>query len=315
MIKINSNLKHFNAHHPVVAMGMFDGVHQGHLALLELLKQKARQMDGESVVLTFWPHPRIVLAQDSGELKLLTTLEEKTRFLAEAGIDHIVVLPFTKELAALTAEAFISQYLLDKIRMKHLIVGYNHRFGHDGIDKNQLQPLSEQYHFTYDIFGPTMVEGVKPSSTVIRKMITDGDVGEASILLGRHYSLKGRIVGGRKLGRKIGYPTANVEIDDPLKLVPHDGVYACRVHLLGRDYGGMINIGERPTIDGSSGQRSLEVHIFDFNSNVYSEEIIVEFIKRTRPEIKFPNLNSLKERLKKDEIEVRNILKETGTPG
>ena len=311
MVKIKSTLRQINIDNPVVAMGMFDGVHQGHLALLSLLKKKARQMGGESVVITFWPHPRIVLEQDSGELKLLTTLEEKTRFLGEAGIDHIVVLPFTKELAALNAESFISEYLLDDLGMKHLIVGYNHRFGHDGIDKTQLQALSEKYHFTYDIFGPTMVEGIKPSSTVIRKLVADGDVGEASRLLGRFYSLKGSIVGGRRLGRQIGYPTANVKIDDPLKLIPHDGVYACRVRLLGKEYGGMINIGERPTVDGRSGQRSLEVHIFDFDKDVYSEEIIVEFIKRTRPEIKFPDINSLKERLKEDEIEVRKILTES----
>jgi riboflavin kinase/FMN adenylyltransferase len=149
---------------------------------------------------------------------------------------------------------------------------------------------------------------MKPSSTAIRNFISDGDVWEASKLLGRYYGLQGRIVSGRRLGREIGFPTANIELDDPLKLIPHDGVYACRVHLLGESFGGMINVGGRPTIEGSAGHRSLEVHIFNFNKDVYSEEITVEFIKRTRPEIKFPNLDALKERLSIDEQEVKGIL-------
>lgn len=312
MVKLISNLKGFYANNPVVAMGMFDGVHQGHKALLTRLIEKAREFNGESVVLTFWPHPRLVLEQDPKELKLLSTIEEKTLLLSETGIDKIVVLPFTKELSLLPAEAFIRQYLLDKIGMRHLIVGYNHRFGHGGIDKSQLRALSEELHFSFDFFGPAVIDGVKPSSTIIRKMIGDGDVWEASKLLGRFYGLKGRIGRGRKLGRELGFPTANIEIGDTIKLIPHDGVYACRVHLLGKNYGGMINIGGRPTIDGPSGEKSLEVHIFDFAREVYAEEITVEFIKRTRPEIKFPNINALKERLKKDEVEVKEILKKAG---
>jgi len=312
MVKIKSSIDEFQGINPVVTMGMFDGVHKGHKALLSLLVKKARELEGESVVLTFWPHPRIVLEQDPGNLRLLTTLEEKTFILSDAGVDHIVILPFTKELSCLSAEEFIKQYLLEKIGMKHIVAGYNHRFGHGGITKTQLKELSERHHFSFDFFGPTLVEGVKPSSTTIRKLIADGDVWEASKLLGRFYSLKGRIVGGRRLGREIGYPTANIRIEDPLKLIPHDGVYACRVHLLGKYFGGMINIGGRPTVDGDSGPKSLEVHIFNFSREAYAEEITVEFIKRTRPEIRFPNLEALKEKLKKDEADVKMILKNSG---
>jgi riboflavin kinase/FMN adenylyltransferase len=312
MVKIKSNIDEFRAINPVVTMGMFDGVHKGHQALLSLLIKKAHELKGEAVVLTFWPHPRIVLEQDPGNLKLLTTLEEKTLLLSDAGVDHIIILPFTKELSFLSAEEFIQQYLLEKIGMKHLVAGYNHRFGHGGITKAQLKELSEKHCFGFDFFGPTLVEGVKPSSTIIRKLIADGDVWEASKLLGRFYSLKGRIVGGRRLGREIGYPTANIKMEDPLKLIPHDGVYACRVHLLGKYFGGMINIGGRPTVDGDSGTKSLEVHIFNFSREAYAEEITVEFIKRTRPEIKFPDIEALKEKLKKDEADVKLFLKNNG---
>jgi riboflavin kinase/FMN adenylyltransferase len=312
MVKIKSDIEGFHATRPVLTMGMFDGVHKGHLALLSLLVKKAKETGGESVVLTFWPHPRVVLGQDPQKLQLLTTLDEKTRLLSEAGIDHIIVLPFTREFANLTAPEFIKKYLVDKIGVNHLLVGYNHRFGHGGITQSELKQLAEQHQFEIDSFGPVTIAGVKPSSTAIRQYIVDGDVREASRLLGRFYSLKGQITGGKRIGRQLGFPTANIQMDDPLKLIPHDGVYACQVHLLGKSYGGMLNVGGRPTIEGENGERSLEVHIFDFHKDVYTEEITVEFIKRTRPEIKFPNLQALKERLRNDEAEVREVLQNAG---
>ncbi len=310
MVKIQSDIVDFQAFRPVVTMGMFDGVHKGHLALLSRVVEKARMIEGESVVLTFWPHPRLVLGQDSNELRLLTTLGEKTRLISEIGIDHILILPFSEKFAKLSAEEFIYDILVRKIGIEHLLVGYNHRFGHDGISSKKLEVLAGKYNFDLSFIGPFIVNEMKPSSTTIRQFIRDGDVWEASRLLGRFYGLKGRIVGGQRLGRQIGFPTANIDPDDPLKLIPHDGVYACRVHLLGRDYGGMINIGNRPTINDGSGNKSLEVHIFDFHFEVYSEEITVEFIKRTRPEIKFQNIEGLKSRLGQDEIDVRQILKD-----
>lgn len=312
MVKIKSDIEGFHATRPVLTMGMFDGVHKGHFALLASVIRKAKEIDGESVVLTFWPHPRVVLGHDPDKLQLLTTLEEKTRLLSEAGINQIIILPFTKEFSGLSAQNFIKKYLVQKIGIKHLVAGYNHRFGHGGISKPELQQLAEQNQFGLDIFGPVTIDGVKPSSTAIRQYISDGDIREASRFLGRFYSLKGRIVGGKRLGRQLGYPTANIRLDDSLKLVPHDGVYACKVHLLGKSYGGMLNVGSRPTIDGESSEKSMEVHIFDFQKEVYAEEISVEFIRRTRPEIKFPSLEALKERLRKDETEVRSVLKKEG---
>lgn len=311
-MKIKSNIEGFQARRPVLTMGMFDGVHKGHVSLLSQLVCKAREIGGESVVLTFWPHPRLVLGQDSDELRFLTTLEEKTKLISEIGVDHLVLLPFTRELANLSASDFIKNYLIDKVGIKYLLAGFNHRFGHDGISQDKLKALAGAHDFELEFFGPVNVSGMKPSSTTIRNFIGDGDVWEASKLLGRFYGLQGRIVSGRRLGRKIGFPTANIEVDDPLKLVPHDGVYACRVHLLGESFGGMINIGGRPTIEGVPEHRSLEVHIFDFNQDVYSEEITIEFIKRTRPEIRFPSLEALKERLSVDEQEVKGILNREG---
>jgi riboflavin kinase/FMN adenylyltransferase len=186
MVKIKSNIEGFQAVRPVLTMGMFDGVHKGHLALLSTLVEKAKNTGGESVVLTFWPHPRVVLGPDSQKLSLLTTLDEKTRLLSEAGIDHIIILPFTKEFASRTAPDFIKEYLVDKIGVNHLLVGFNHRFGHGGITQSELRQFAKQHRFEIDFFGPVTIDGVKPSSTAIRQFIGDGDVWEASRLLGRY---------------------------------------------------------------------------------------------------------------------------------
>ncbi len=293
-------------------MGMFDGVHRGHSALLKGLKALADACKGESVVLTFWPHPRLVLGHDAETLQILTTLEEKTHRISEAGIDHIVIVPFTKALSALSAEDFLREYLIRKLGLFHLVVGFNHRFGHKGTSFDELERLSVKYGFKLTQYKRVLVDGLKPSSTVIRNLISAGDVWEASRLLGHFYSLKGRITGGRQLGRKMGYPTANIRIEDPIKLIPRDGVYACRVRLLGRWFGGMINIGYRPTVETAGSNHSLEVHILDFNRDVYSEEILVEFIARTRDETQFPDIEALKQQLKRDEVEIREVLRKTG---
>ena len=308
MVKIQSNIENFRATWPVLTMGMFDGVHKGHQELLTRLVQAARDRGGESVVLTFWPHPRIVLGQDPGKLRFLTTLDEKTRLISEVGVDHILVLSFTRQVAELSAEAFIRNYLVGKMGIHQLLVGYNHRFGHGGISSESLHQLAAAHGFDLTFCEPVSVDGMKPSSTTIRQFIADGDVWEAARLLGRFYGVKGQIIGGQKLGRQIGFPTANVAPEDPKKLIPHDGVYACRVHLLGKTYGGMINVGQRPTVKNNTYQKTLEVHIFDFNREVYSEEIAVEFIKRTRPEIKFRGIDALKARLQKDAGEIKEIL-------
>ncbi len=307
-MKVHSNIEHFRAVNPVVTMGMFDGVHLGHSALLSGVRELAVNCNGESVVLTFWPHPRVVLGQDVDKLQFLTTLEEKTRLISEAGIHHMVILPFSKALSGLTAEDFIREYLVKKMGIAHLVVGFNHRFGHEGTSVGELKQFSEKYNFKLTQYRRVLIEGIKPSSTVIRNELIAGNVWNASRLLGHFYSLNGRVIGGRQLGRTMGFPTANIEIDDPIKLIPRGGVYACRVHLLGEWFGGMINIGYRPTVDSGSVNRSLEVHIFDFNKDVYSEEIVVEFIARTRAEKRFANLEALRQQLKVDEEEVRAVL-------
>jgi riboflavin kinase/FMN adenylyltransferase len=307
-MKVHSNIDNFRAVNPVVTMGMFDGVHLGHSALLAGLNELAEKSNGESVVLTFWPHPRVVLAQDVDKLQFLTTLEEKTRLISEAGIHHMVILPFTKELAGLSAEDFLREYLVKKMGLNHLLVGFNHRFGHRGTTFKELGQFSQKLGFKLTRFHQVLIDQAKPSSTAIRNLLKTGDVWTASRLLGHFYSLNGRVIGGKRLGRTMGFPTANIEVDDPIKLIPLGGVYACRVNLLGEWFGGMINIGYRPTVDSGRANKSLEVHIFDFNREVYSEKIMVEFIARTRGETRFPDLEALRQRLKRDEMEVRAVL-------
>jgi riboflavin kinase/FMN adenylyltransferase len=226
MVKIQSNINLTDAQRPVLTIGMFDGVHKGHAGLLSHLVQQAREINGESIVLTFWPHPRIVLGQEPDQLKFLTTLDEKTRLISEADVDYIIILPFTTQLAGLSAEMFIKNYLVKKIGIKHLLVGYNHRFGNGGTSPQQLKNIAAKYNFNLSSYDPVTVNGMKPSSTSIRQLISDGDVWDASHLLGRFYSVKGQIIGGRRLGRQIGFPTSNIVLVDSIKLVPHDGVYA-----------------------------------------------------------------------------------------
>jgi riboflavin kinase/FMN adenylyltransferase len=262
----------------------------------------------ESVVLTFWPHPRIVLGQDVEKLRLLTTLEEKTKIISETGIDHLIIVPFNKELACLTAEAFVEQILVQQLRTHHLVIGFNHRFGKGGTDFEKLIHLSGRLGFGLSQFRHIDVDGLYPSSTKIRDLLLEGKIPEANLLLGYTYTITGQVTGGMKMGRKLSYPTANLQLSEKAKLVPPDGVYACKVKVMGKEYGGMVNIGIRPTVNQQMDNRSIEVHILDFNQEIYSEEISIAFLTKTREEIKFANIEALKEQLKKDECEIRDLL-------
>ena len=289
---------------------MFDGLHAGHRALLQKVIGKAKAINGESVIVSFWPHPRIVLNKDVQKLRFLTTLEEKTRLFSETGIDHLVLIPFTKELADLTAREFIKKILIDKVKLKHLVIGYDHRFGKDRANSHEeYRKMAEEYGFTVSRIEAVKVNGQHISSSVIRNLIQGGKIEEANALLTYNYLLSGRVTGGMRMGRNIGYPTANIELQEPMKLIPPDGVYACIVNILGKRYGGMLNIGYRPTFNSVQKQRSVEVHILDFNRNVYSEEITVEFVRRVREEKKFAGVDKLIARLRIDEQNIRKILK------
>ena len=308
-MKIYSGLERFSANRPVVTIGMFDGIHSGHRELISYTIEKAREIKGESVVVTFWPHPRIVLKKDQDSLRFLTSLEEKTVLFSQLGIEHLVIIPFDETFSLLSAAQFTESILVKRIGIVHLVIGYNHRFGHDGYQKQiNYEELGNQFNFDVSVIGPVKIGEEKSSSTVIRNLLQEGNIVEANKLLGYSYQISGRVVGGQQLGRKIDFPTANVEVEETAKLIPLDGVYACKVNVLGKEYNGMLNIGYRPTISQHKDSRTIEVHLLDFKGNLYSEEIIIQFIDRVRDERKFNNMEELKKQLAKDEVNIRAIL-------
>ncbi len=306
-MKIHSSFDTLKAIRPVVTIGMFDGIHLGHRHLIGKLTGLAQACAGESVIITFWPHPRVVLNQDADSLRFITTIEEKTRMMSELHVDHLVLLPFTVQLARYTAAEFVDKILVHSVGIHHLLMGFNHRFGKDRSNNyNDYALLAHQYGFLISREDPVSVHGLQCSSSVIRDSLVNGDIATANLLLGYHYQLAGHVVGGNRLGRTLGYPTANVELGDESKLVPANGVYACRVHTEGRNYHGMLNIGKRPTIQSNASKSSIEVHILDFNHDIYSEIVVIEFVHRIRDEHKFASLDALKAQLSVDEKTVRD---------
>ena len=313
-MQIHPSIETYSGPPPVLTMGTFDGVHPGPLALLRELVRLAKALNTVSLVLTFWPHPRLVLGHDPEKLRLLNTLEEKTRILSETGVDHLVVLPFTTELAQLSASEFTTRILAEQLRTRHLLVGFNHRFGKDGVRSEELDALATRLGFGLSRYQAVEIDGQRPSSTRIRQLLLEGRIPEANALLGYAYSITGRVVGGQQLGRRLSYPTANLQVNERAKLLPPDGVYACRVRITGKTFGGMVNIGVKPTVNTQMDHRSVEVHILDFKEDIYSEEISLEFLHKTREEMKFEGLEALKTQLGKDETEIRKLLQKHGLP-
>jgi riboflavin kinase / FMN adenylyltransferase len=292
----------------VVTIGTFDGVHIGHREILQRLKEIALKNNGETVVVTFWPHPRLVLSPDDDSLKLLSTFEEKAEILLNLGIDHLVAIPFTKEFSNLTSEQFTRRVLLDKIGTKRLVIGYDHRFGKNREGSfEHLKANEKEYGFKVEEISKQEIDNIAVSSTKIRKALEIGDVKTANSYLGQHYSLSGKVVEGNRIGRKIGFPTANIEILEKFKLVPADGVYAVKVSLEDRAYQGMLNIGNRPTIGDD--KRSIECNIFNFSADIYNSKIKVELIERVRAELKFDSVEQLKQQLEMDQLLVKSFLK------
>jgi riboflavin kinase / FMN adenylyltransferase len=299
-MKIYNKLSDFQAKgNAVVTTGTFDGVHVGHQKIIHRLIEKAKEINGESVLLTFWPHPRLIISPNDDELKLLTTIDEKTEFLEKLGIDHFVVLPFTREFSELSSEKYIEEILLNGLGTKALVLGYDHRFGKNregGLD--YLQKHSERFKIEVEEISRQEVENITISSTKIRNAILSGDVKSATELLGRHYQFSGPVVKGRQLGRTIGFPTANVQVQKNYKLIPKNGVYATEVFLRNQKYLGIMNIGNRPTVDGLG--RTQEVHIFDFSDDIYGETIKVEILEFIREETKFENIGELVKQIELD---------------
>ncbi len=290
-----------------VTVGTFDGLHIGHQKIIERMKETARKNNGETVLVTFDPHPRLALYPDSQNLKFINTVERKFRLLDKFGIDNLIIIPFTKEFAKTSSDDFVKKYLVDKIGVKELIIGYDHHFGsnREGHFEN-LKALGNKYGFTVEEIKAQFIDGVAVSSTKIRNALMEGNIKKANKMLGYEYSITGIVVEGNKIGRTIGFPTANIDIEDKYKLIAAGGVYACKVKWNDKIYAGMGNIGTRPTI-GINGLVT-EVHIFDFDNDIYGDEITIYFIDRIRDEIKFANLDELKKQLEKDKEVVKKLL-------
>ncbi|TVR40404.1 MAG: bifunctional riboflavin kinase/FAD synthetase [Cryomorphaceae bacterium] len=295
--------------HAVVTPGTFDGVHLGHKTILNRLTEIAAKHKGQSVVLTFHPHPRIVLHGPDTNIRLLTTLEEKTDLLAEAGIDHFIIHPFTPEFSRTSVVHYVRDLLVSQIGMKHMVIGYDHHFGRnrEGSLEN-LQELAPLYDFDIEEIPAQDIDRVNVSSTKIRHALNEGDVERAARYLGYHYRLTASVVTGQQLGRQIGFPTANLELDNPWKMIPAHGVYAVEVTVNGTHHAGMLNIGMRPTIAGSDKTTTLEVHLLDFKGDLYGQQLGIGFVARLRNETRFNSMEQLKEQLIADRERVRETL-------
>lgn len=288
----------------VVTVGTFDGVHIGHQTIIK--KINANKKNKNSVLLTFYPHPRMVL-QDESNIKLLNTLEEKIILLNKAGLDCLVVEPFTKHFSRLTAFEFVKDILVNILNIKKLVIGYDHRFGknREG-DFEQLQEYSEIYDFKIKEITAQDIEMVTVSSTKIRKALQEGDIKTANNYLGYNYLLTGKVVRGQGLGNKWNYPTINIQIANPYKLIPKNGVYIVSAHLRDSKFYGIMNIGYRPTVNGKN--RTIEVHLLDFKADVYGDDIQVCIMQRLRDEQKFPSIDALIEQIKIDEQKARVVI-------
>ena len=302
---INNGYDSLNLSSPVVTLGIFDGVHRGHQSLIDHLVSRAKETGGESVVITFFPHPRLVLDQNSAELSLLTTMEEKILLLEKLKVDHLIIIEFNKQFSSISACDFIKDVLVKQIGTKHLVIGYNHHFGRRGEgDYNTIKQCTESMDFLVEQVQVFQNEEGTISSSSIRKALLQGLLDEANKWLGYPYSLSGTVIEGRHIGQSIGFPTANIKPLYQYKLIPCNGVYAVEVALGNIKYAGMLNIGTNPTVNSDMERRSIEVNILNFSGDIYGKEISVSFIKRLRDEIKFENVAQLTRQMELDKQQV-----------
>lgn len=293
----------------VITIGTFDGVHAGHRFIIQQLEQAANDGGGETVIITFDPHPREVLAPKPNNIRLLTTLSEKIALLERAGINHLVVVPFTKAFSEMPARSYLEDFLVARFKPHTIIIGYDHRFGHNregGLEL--LEAEQQQYGFKLIEIPQQVVHDLTVSSTKIRKSLQEGGISLANELLGYTYFLSGTIVHGDKMGRQLGYPTANLHLNDERKLIPAEGIYAVRAGLKGQAalLPAVMSIGFRPTFNGTD--LRLEVHIFDFNEDIYGQELTVYFVEYIRSNLKFDNVDALIVQMDKDSAQAKEIL-------
>lgn len=292
----------------VIATGFFDGVHIGHRFLVERLVAEARARGGQSMVVTFWPHPRTVLQDGARSLRLLSTLPEKKAMLESLGVDRVEVLDFTKEFCSLTAEQYLRDVVIGRFGGSAIVLGYDNRMGSDGLGTQGIAELAGSLGL--DVIRPDAMPsgGTVVSSTKIRRLLSGGEISEATDMLGYRYRLHGVVVEGNRIGRTLGFPTANMQLYEPLKLVPGRGVYLVGVETLGRRYMGMCNIGCRPTVK-ENGATTIETHIFDFDEDIYGLDIKVEFHSKIRDEVRFPDMSALRARLALDKEQCLKMVK------
>ena len=283
----------------VITIGTFDGVHLGHQLIISTLITEANKANGESVIITFHPHPRKVVSSVVTGIRLINTLDERIELLSKTGVDHLVVVPFTEYFANQTAEEYIKYFLVEKFKPNTIIIGYDHRFGKDRTGNYLLMVQKAiEYNYTLKEIPEHLLDAVKVSSTTIRNALLHGQIEEANKLLGYAFFFTGQVVHGNKIGRTIGYPTANLKSHNEEKITLGDGIYAVYVTVVGKKYKGMLSIGFRPTVDGK--KRVTEVNIFDFDEEIYDQTIKVEIKKHLRQEVKFNSLDELKQQLHTD---------------
>jgi len=312
-MQVHTSLDSFKqVRRPVLTTGTFDGVHRGHRVILERLTALAKKEHAESVLFTFHPHPRMVLFPSDNDLKLLSTQAEKIALLEATGLDHLLVIPFSRQFSRMHATEYVRDVLVGSIGVHSLVIGYDHRFGRNREgDLRLLEQLGEAFDFNLEEIPAQEVDHVKVSSTKVREALHAGQVTLANELLGYRYPLSGVVVKGDQLGRTLGFPTANIGAIDPYKLVPGDGVYAVTVELRSGIHSGMLYIGERPTLEGAQHHRVVEVNIFELDRDLYGETISVRFVERIRADERFADLDSLRAQLHKDRDTVKQSMKST----
>ena len=292
----------------IITIGTFDGVHIGHKKILEKISQHSNQNKFESIVLTFFPHPRIVL-QTGLDMKQLNTINEKVSLIRNVGVDNLVIHPFDKAFSELTAEDFVKQVLVDKFNIHKIIIGHDHRFGKNRTANiNDLISFGKKYDFEVEQITAEEIEEVAISSTKIRNALLEGNIKLANQYLGYNYTINGIVIKGNQLGRTIGFPTANIEIKEDYKLIPLNGVYIVKALINNQIVFGMMNIGTKPTVGGTS--QSIEVHFFDFNDDIYDKTIEISFLERIRDEQKFESIELLKKQLSEDKLKSLKFISE-----
>lgn len=291
--------------HTVATIGIFDGVHIAHQQIIDRLNELKVEHNSESLLVTLWPHPRYVLGKDADQLKLLSTLNEKLDRLEKSGLDNVLLIPFSKDFAKTSFDEFIGQILVEKLKVKHLVVGFNHHFGknREGSFSN-LQEYAMQGSFTSERLSKVEVEDEGVSSSKIREYVKEGHLEKVSEMLGYEFTITGHVVHGNKVGRELGFPTANINVNEIYKILPAQGVYAVETDINGQVYEGMLNIGVRPTINQRL-ELVIEANFFNFSGYLYNKHLTLRFFKRIREEKKFASLEELKQQINKDKITIQ----------